>query len=82
MSAFSQKRTLTEQTDGVIYHFEEGSWGAAHFRSLSLALYNLAIDRKLRGCDVVSLKVGDVAPHGRLGFPISLWKRGSEGQTV
>lgn len=29
-----------------------------------LALFNLAIDRKLRGCDVVSLKVEDVAPHG------------------
>ena len=30
----------------------------------NLALFNLAIDSKLRGCDVVSLKVGDVAPHG------------------
>lgn len=29
-----------------------------------LALFNLAIDSKLRGCDVISLKVGDVAPHG------------------
>ena len=29
-----------------------------------LALFNLAIDSKLRGCDVVSLKVTDVAPHG------------------
>ena len=29
-----------------------------------LALFNLAIDSKLRGCDVVSLKVDDVAPHG------------------
>lgn len=29
-----------------------------------LALFNLAIDSKLRGCDVVALKVGDVAPHG------------------
>jgi integrase len=29
-----------------------------------LALFNLAIDSKLRGCDVVSLKVEDVAPHG------------------
>jgi hypothetical protein len=27
-------------------------------------MFNLAIDRKLRGCDVVSLKVEDVAPHG------------------
>ena len=29
-----------------------------------LALFNLAIDSKLRGCDVVSLKAADVAPHG------------------
>ncbi len=29
-----------------------------------LALFNLAIDSKLRGCDIVSLKVEDVAPHG------------------
>lgn len=29
-----------------------------------LALFNLAIDSKLRGCDLVSLRVGDVAPHG------------------
>ena len=29
-----------------------------------LALFNLAIDRKLRGCDVVRLKVEDVAPRG------------------
>ena len=29
-----------------------------------MALFNLAIDSKLRGCDVVSLKVEDVAPHG------------------
>ena len=29
-----------------------------------LAMFNLAIDSKLRGCDVVCLKVEDVAPHG------------------
>lgn len=29
-----------------------------------LALFNLAIDSKLRGCDLVRLKVEDVAPHG------------------
>jgi integrase len=28
-----------------------------------LALFNLAIDSKLRGCDLVSLRVEDVAPH-------------------
>jgi hypothetical protein len=29
-----------------------------------LALFNLAIDSKLRGCDVVALRVDDVAPNG------------------
>ena len=29
-----------------------------------LALFNVAIDSKLRGCDVVALKVDDVAPGG------------------
>jgi len=29
-----------------------------------LAMFNLAIDSKLRGCDVVRLKVEDIAPHG------------------
>ncbi len=33
-------------------------------RIRDLALFNLAIDSKLRGCDVVSLRVDDVAPHG------------------
>ena len=29
-----------------------------------LALFNLAIDSKLRGCDVVVIRVDDVAPNG------------------
>jgi len=29
-----------------------------------LALFNIAIDSKLRGCDVVAVKVDDVAPNG------------------
>ena len=33
-------------------------------RSRDLAMFNLAIDSKLRGCDVVALKVEDVAPNG------------------
>ena len=33
-------------------------------RKRDLALFNLAIDSKLRGCDVVGLKVEDIAPHG------------------
>jgi integrase len=33
-------------------------------RSRDLAMFNLAIDSKLRGCDVVALKVEDIAPNG------------------
>ena len=33
-------------------------------RSRDLAMFNLAIDSKLHGCDVVALKVEDVAPNG------------------
>src|SRR5664279_3910523 len=33
-------------------------------RTHDLAMFNLAIDSKLRGCDVVALKVEDVAPYG------------------
>lgn len=33
-------------------------------RRRDLALFNLAIDSKLRGCDLVALKVHDVAPSG------------------
>jgi integrase len=33
-------------------------------RTRDLALFNLAIDSKLRGCDVVAIRVDDVAPNG------------------
>ncbi|ODS00010.1 integrase [Methyloceanibacter superfactus] len=33
-------------------------------RFRDLALFNLAIDSKLRGCDVVALRIADVAPNG------------------
>ena len=52
-------------------------------RMRELAMFNLAIDSKLRGCDVVALKVEDVVPNGmhlsaqryvkrRLGSPSGL----------
>jgi integrase len=42
--------------------FEPGcTWNAA---LRDLALFNLAIDSKLRGCDLVALRVDDVAPNG------------------
>jgi hypothetical protein len=33
-------------------------------RSRDLAMFNLASDSKLRGCDLVALRVADVAPNG------------------
>jgi integrase len=33
-------------------------------RTRDLAMFNLAVDSKLRSCDLVTLKVGDVAPNG------------------
>src|ERR1700739_1354146 len=33
-------------------------------RTRELAMFNLAIDSKLRGCDVVALKAEDIAPNG------------------
>jgi integrase len=36
----------------------------AEGRTRDLAMFNLAIDSKLRACDVVALKVEDVAPNG------------------
>jgi integrase len=33
-------------------------------RTRDLAMFNLAIDSKLRGCDVVAIRVGDVAASG------------------
>jgi integrase len=33
-------------------------------RTRDLAMFNLAIDSKLRGCDVMALKVEDIAPNG------------------
>jgi len=33
-------------------------------RTRDLAMFNLAIDSKLRGCDVVAVRVDDVAPSG------------------
>jgi integrase len=35
-------------------------------RTRDLALFNMAIDSKLRGCDLVGLRVSDVAQGGRI----------------
>ncbi|WP_407941651.1 tyrosine-type recombinase/integrase [Noviherbaspirillum galbum] len=43
------------------------TWLQLAERTRDLALFNLAIDSKLRGCDLVKLKVSDVAQGGRIG---------------
>ncbi len=40
------------------------TWLQIEHQTRDLALFNLAIDSKLRGCDVVAVKVDDVAPNG------------------
>jgi integrase len=50
-------------------------------RIRDLAMFNLAIDSKLRGCDVVSIKVEDIAPHGVAVARASLRQR-KTGRTV
>jgi integrase len=45
-------------------------------RVRDLALFNLAIDSKLRGCDVVAVKVEDVAPNGYTMDRASVQKTG------
>ena len=50
-------------------------------RTRDLAMFNLAIDSKLRGCDVVRLKVEDVAPHGHAVFRATVRQK-KTGQPV
>jgi integrase len=44
-------------------------------RTRDLALFNLAIDSKLRGCDVVALKIDDIAPGGYAADRASVWQK-------
>ena len=44
-------------------------------RLRDLALFNLAIDSKLRACDLVRLRIEDVAPHGYAGQRASVQQR-------
>jgi integrase len=37
-----------------------------HRRLRDLALFDLAIDSKLRGCDIVKMKIGDIVAGGTL----------------
>ncbi|MGY4626456.1 hypothetical protein ACVWY3_004212 [Bradyrhizobium sp. USDA 4486] len=46
-----------------------------------LALFNVAIDSKLRGCDVVALKVDDLAPGGYLADARPSDRRRPAGQS-
>lgn len=50
-------------------------------RIRDLALFNLAIDSKLRGCDLVALRVSDLAREGGLGTRAQIIQR-KTGKTV
>ncbi|MEQ8666610.1 MAG: hypothetical protein RIC16_12895 [Rhodospirillales bacterium] len=49
-------------------------------RRRDLAMFNLAIDSKLRGCDLVRLKVDDIAPHSRAVNRATVRQRKTGGQ--
>ncbi len=44
-------------------------------RLRDLALFNLAIDSKLRACDLVRLKIGDIAPTGQVASRAKILQR-------
>jgi hypothetical protein len=50
-------------------------------RIRDLAMFNLAIDSKLRGCDVVALRVEDIAPNGYANDRATIRQR-KTGQSV
>ncbi len=53
----------------------------AEGRTRDLAMFNLAIDSKLRVCDVVALKVEDITPNGYAGDRATVRQR-KTGQPV
>jgi integrase len=50
-------------------------------RTRDLAMFNLAIDSKLRACDIVALKVGDIAPNGNSAHRATIRQK-KTGQSV
>lgn len=57
----SAKRTLKQQQVWAIRF-----WLDQHRRLRDRALFDFAIDSKLRGCDVVRVRIGDVVSGGRV----------------
>jgi hypothetical protein len=50
-------------------------------RIRELALFNLALDSKLRGCDLVTLRVGDVAQASRVSARAMVLQRKTQRST-
>ena len=50
-------------------------------RTRDLAMFNLAIDSKLRGCDVVAVRVEDIAPAGMRSIAPQCGRRRPAGQS-
>jgi integrase len=51
-------------------------------RVRDLALFNLALDSKLRACDLVALRVDDVALNGRARFRATIMQRRQSPRSV
>jgi len=59
-----RKTDWIEATAPVKTRLVDSDQATVESRARDLAMFNLAIDSKLRGCDVVALKVEDIAPNG------------------
>jgi integrase len=55
---------MRQQTAALRDFGPHSTAGLCPLRVRDLAMFNLAIDSKLRGCDVVALKVEHIAPGG------------------
>jgi len=51
-----------------------------HRRMLDRAPFDLAIDSKLRGCDVVTIRIGDLVPGGQVRSRATVCRRSEDGQ--
>jgi hypothetical protein len=77
----SAYREIKERSLARSRHFARSTFGPFRTkfqiegRIRDLALFNAAIDSKLRGCDVVALKVDDVAPSGYAADRASVRKK-------
>ena len=70
------KRALKQQQVWAIRF-----WLDQHRRLRDRALFDFAIDSKLRGCDVVKVRIGDVVPAGASVTAPSWFSRRPNGRS-